>query len=121
MAEKTILLVDDAAIMRMVLRDLLTKNGYAIAGEAENGVQAIEKYKALRPDLVIMDIAMPEMNGIQAIRRIKEYDDEARVVMCSAMGQQARVIESIQAGAQDFIVKPFSHERVLAAVRKVIG
>jgi len=121
MAEKTILLVDDAAIMRMVLKDVLEKNGYTIAGEAENGARAVNKYKELRPSLVIMDIAMPEMNGIEAIRAIKAYDANAVIMMCSAMGQQAMVIEAIQAGACDFIVKPFKHDHVLAAVRKAIG
>ena len=121
MAEKTILLVDDAAIMRIMLRDILTKNGYSVVGEAENGVKAIEKYKELKPGLVILDITMPEMNGIDAARGIKAADPNALIIMCSAMGQQAMVIESIQAGARDFIVKPFQHERVLEAVQKVIG
>lgn len=118
---KTVLLVDDAAIMRMMLKDILTKNGYEVVGEAENGVKAIEKYKELRPALVVMDITMPEMNGIQATKGIKDYDNNATIVMCSAMGQQSMVIESIQAGARDFIVKPFQHDRVLEAVQKVIG
>jgi len=118
---KTILLVDDAAIMRMMLKDILTKSGYDVVGEAENGVKAIEKYKELKPNLVIMDITMPEMNGIQATKSIKDFDGDALVVMCSAMGQQSMVIESIQAGARDFIVKPFQRDRVLDAVQKVIG
>ena len=118
---KTILLVDDAAIMRMMLKDILVKSGYDVVGEAENGLKAIEKYKELKPNLVIMDITMPEMNGIQATKGIKEFDDSALVVMCSAMGQQSMVIESIQAGARDFIVKPFQRDRVLDAVQKVIG
>jgi two-component system chemotaxis response regulator CheY len=121
MAERTILLVDDAAIMRMMLKDILTKNGYEVIGEAENGLKAIEKYKELNPRLVIMDITMPEMNGIQATKGIKDHDPDALVVMCSAMGQQSMVIESIQAGARDFIVKPFQHDRVLEAVAKVLG
>jgi len=121
MADKTILLVDDAAIMRMMLKDVLTKDGYTIIGEAENGVRAIEKYKELKPSLVIMDITMPEMNGIQSARGIREYDPNALIVMCSAMGQQSMVIEAIQAGARDFIVKPFQRDRVLEAVQKVIG
>ena len=118
---KTILLVDDAAIMRMMLKDILTKNGYDVVGEAENGVKAVEKYKELKPNLVIMDITMPEMNGIDATKGIKASDPGATIVMCSAMGQQSMVIESIQAGAKDFIVKPFQHDRVLEAVQKVIG
>lgn len=118
---KSILVVDDAAFMRMMIKDILSKNGYEIAGEAENGLKAIEKYKELTPDLVLMDITMPEMNGIDAVKGIKAIDPGAKIVMCSAMGQQAMVIESIQAGARDFIVKPFQADRVLEAVRKVVG
>jgi len=116
---KKILVVDDAAFMRMMIKDILTKNGYTVVGEAENGAKAIEKYKELNPDLVIMDITMPEVDGIQAVKGIKKIDQNANIIMCSAMGQQAMVIESIQAGAKDFIVKPFQAERVLEAVRKV--
>lgn len=118
---KNILICDDAAFMRMMIKDILTKNGYNVAGEAENGVKAIEKYNELKPDLVLMDITMPEMDGIQALKGIKAADGSALVIMCSAMGQQAMVIESIQAGAKDFIVKPFQAERVLEAVKKVVG
>ena len=118
---KNILICDDAAFMRMMIKDILTKNGYNVAGEAENGLKAIEKYKEINPDLVLMDITMPEMDGIQALKEIKKLDGSATVIMCSAMGQQAMVIESIQAGAKDFIVKPFQAERVLEAVKKVIG
>jgi len=121
MAEKTILLVDDAAFMRMMLKDILTKGGYDVIGEAENGAKAIEKYKELKPGLTILDITMPEMDGIKAAKAIKEVDANAVIIMCSAMGQQAMVIESIQAGARDFIVKPFQPDRVLEAVKKVIG
>ncbi|MDR3092216.1 MAG: response regulator [Clostridiales bacterium] len=121
MADKTVLLVDDAAFMRMMLKDILTKNGYNVVGEAENGVKAIEKYKELKPALVILDITMPEMDGIKAAKGIKAVDSGATIIMCSAMGQQAMVIESIQAGARDFIVKPFQADRVLEAVQKVIG
>ncbi|MFY9176245.1 MAG: response regulator [Caldicoprobacterales bacterium] len=117
---KKILIVDDAAFMRMMIKDILTKNGYTVVGEAENGAKAIEKYKELKPDLVIMDITMPEVDGIQAVRGIKQIDENANIIMCSAMGQQAMVIESIQAGAKDFIVKPFQADRVLEAVRKVL-
>jgi len=116
-----ILIVDDAAFMRMMIKDILTKNGYEIAAEAENGQKAIEKYSEARPDLVLMDITMPEMDGIQALKKIKEIDKTANVIMCSAMGQQAMVIEAIQSGAKDFIVKPFQAERVLEAVKKVVG
>lgn len=116
-----VLIVDDAAFMRMMIKDILTKNGYNIAGEAENGVKAIEKYSEVKPDLVLMDITMPEMDGIEALKKIKQADPGASVIMCSAMGQQAMVIESIQAGAKDFIVKPFQADRVIEAVQKVVG
>ena len=118
---KNILICDDAAFMRMMIKDILTKNGYNIVGEAENGLKAVEKYNETKPDLVMMDITMPEMDGIQALKKIKASDPSATVIMCSAMGQQAMVIESIQAGAKDFIVKPFQAERVLEAVKKVVG
>ena len=118
---KNILICDDAAFMRMMIKDILTKNGYTVAGEAENGAKAVEKYAELHPDLVLMDITMPEMDGIQALKKIKEAHPQASVIMCSAMGQQAMVIESIQAGAKDFIVKPFQADRVLEAVRKAVG
>ena len=117
---KSVMICDDAAFMRMMIRDILTKNGFAVAGEAENGLKAIEKYKETTPDLVLMDITMPEMDGIQALKEIKKIDENAKVVMCSAMGQQAMVIESIQAGARDFIVKPFQADRVIEAVKKVL-
>jgi two-component system chemotaxis response regulator CheY len=116
-----ILIVDDAAFMRMMIKDVLSKNGFEICGEAENGGKAIEKYKELNPDLVIMDITMPEVDGIQAVKEIKKLNGAAKVIMCSAMGQQAMVIEAIQAGAKDFIVKPFQAERIIEAVKKVLG
>ena len=118
---KNILICDDAAFMRMMIKDILTKNGYNVVGEAENGLKAVEKYNETKPDLVMMDITMPEMDGIQALKKIKESDASANVIMCSAMGQQAMVIEAIQNGAKDFIVKPFQADRVLEAVKKVIG
>ena len=114
---KNILICDDAAFMRMMIKDILTKNGYNVAGEAENGLKAVEKFKEVNPDLVLMDITMPEMDGIQALKEIKKIDGGAKVIMCSAMGQQAMVIESIQAGAKDFIVKPFQAERVIEACK----
>ncbi len=116
-----ILVVDDAAFMRMMIKEVLTKNGFEVVGEAENGAKALEKYKELTPDLVIMDITMPEVNGIEALKMIKAHDAAAQVIMCSAMGQQAMVIEAIQSGAKDFIVKPFQADRVCEAVRKVLG
>ena len=118
---KNILICDDAAFMRMMIKDILTKNGYNIVGEAENGAKAVEKYAELNPDLVLMDITMPEMDGIEALKKIKAADANASIIMCSAMGQQAMVIESIQSGAKDFIVKPFQADRVLEAVQKVVG
>ena len=118
---KKVLICDDAAFMRMMIKDILSKNGYEIAAEAENGVKACEKYAELRPDLVLMDITMPELDGIGALKKIKGADPNAMVIMCSAMGQQAMVIEAIQSGAKDFIVKPFQADRVLEAVKKVIG
>jgi two-component system chemotaxis response regulator CheY len=118
---KNILICDDAAFMRMMIKDILTKNGYNIAGEAENGLKAVDKYAETKPDLVMMDITMPEMDGIQALKKIKSVDPGANVIMCSAMGQQAMVIESIQSGAKDFIVKPFQADRVLEAVKKAVG
>ena len=118
---KKVLIVDDAAFMRMMLKDILTKNGYEVVGEAENGNKALEKYKELKPDLVLMDITMPEVDGISALKNIRKEDGNAKVVMCSAMGQQNMVIEAIQSGARDFIVKPFQADRVLEAVKKVIG
>ena len=117
---KNILICDDAAFMRMMIKDILTKNGYNVAGEAENGLKAVEKFKEVNPDLVLMDITMPEMDGIQALKEIKKIDGGAKVIMCSAMGQQAMVIESIQSGARDFIVKPFQPDRVLEAVKKAV-
>ena len=116
-----ILIVDDASFMRMMIKDILTKGGFNVVGEAENGVKGVEKYKELQPDLVIMDITMPEMDGIQADKEIKNTNPDAKIIMCSAMGQQAMVIEAIQAGAKDFIVKPFQNDRVVEAVKKVIG
>ena len=118
---KNILICDDAAFMRMMIKDILTKNGYTIVGEAENGQKAVEKYNETKPDLVMMDITMPEMDGIQALKKIKATDPTAAIIMSSAMGQQAMVIESIQSGAKDFIVKPFQPDRVLEAVKKAIG
>ncbi len=118
---KRILICDDAAFMRMMIKDILSKNGYEIAGEAENGAIAVDKYAETKPDLVMMDITMPELDGIGALKAIRSKDSGANIIMCSAMGQQAMVIESIQAGAKDFIVKPFQADRVLEAVKKVIG
>lgn len=116
-----VMLVDDASFMRMMLKNILVGAGYEVAGEAENGAKAVQLYKTLKPDLVIMDIIMPEMGGIDAVREIVKSDPSARVLMCSSMGQQALVVEAIQAGAKDFIVKPFQPSNVLEAVKKAIG
>ena len=117
----SVLIADDAAFMRMMLKNVLTEAGYEVVGEAENGAVAVSKYRELKPDLTTMDITMPEMDGLAALREIRDHDPEARVVMCSAMGQQSMVIESIQAGARDFIVKPFQPDRVLEAVQKALA
>ncbi|ALC81065.1 MULTISPECIES: response regulator [Bacillus] len=116
-----VLIVDDAAFMRMMIKDILVKNGFEVVGEAADGVQAVDKYKELSPDLVTMDITMPEMDGIAALKEIKQINPQAKVIMCSAMGQQAMVIDAIQAGAKDFIVKPFQADRVLEAINKTLS
>ena len=118
---KNILVCDDAAFMRMMIKDILSKNGFEVVGEAENGQIAVEKYKELKPDLVTMDITMPELDGIGAVKEIKKINPAAVIVMCSAMGQQSMVIEAIQAGARDFIVKPFQADRVVEAIKKALG
>ncbi|NLY88911.1 MAG: response regulator [Firmicutes bacterium] len=118
---KRVLVVDDAAFMRIMIKDILQKGGYEVVGEAEDGKKAIEKYKELKPDLVTMDITMPDMDGIAAVKEIRKIDENAVIIMCSAMGQQAMVIDAIQAGAKDFVVKPFQPERVLEAIKKVMG
>ena len=115
---KRIMIVDDAIFMRMKLKDILEKNGYEVVAEAQNGADAIEKYRAERPDIVTMDITMPEMDGIEALKGIKRMDPSAKVIMCSAMGQQAMVMEAIQSGALDFIVKPFETDRVIDSIQK---
>jgi len=116
-----ILIVDDAAFMRMMLKDIINKNGFEVIGEAENGAVAVQKYNELNPDLVIMDITMPEMDGIQAVREIRKTNPQARIIMCSAMGQQAMVIDAIQSGAKDFVVKPFQADRVIEAITKALS
>lgn len=118
---KRVLVVDDAAFMRMMIKDILVKNGFEVVGEAANGIEAIEKYKECSPDVVTMDITMPEQDGIAAVKGIMALDPQAVIIMCSAMGQQAMVMEAIQAGARDFIVKPFQQDRVVQALQKVAG
>lgn len=116
-----IMIVDDAAFMRMMIKDTLKKNGYEDLIEASDGEIAVSQYKAETPDLVIMDITMPNKDGLQALKEIKEYDSSAKVVMCSAMGQESMVVEAIKLGAKDFIVKPFKQERILKTVSTVLG
>ena len=116
-----ILVVDDAAFMRMMLKDILTKGGFDVCGEAADGVEALAKYNELKPDLVTLDITMPNKDGIAALKDIKAADPSALCIMCSAMGQQSMVIEAIQSGAKDFIVKPFQADRVLESIKKVLG
>ena len=116
-----VLVCDDAIFMRTMISDILTGAGYEVVGEAETGLQAIDRYKELKPDLVTMDIVMPDMGGIDAVREIVKGDVNAKILMCSAMGQQALVVEAIQAGAKDFVVKPFQPSRVLEAVQRVLG
>jgi two-component system, chemotaxis family, chemotaxis protein CheY len=116
-----VLIVDDAAFMRMMIKDILEKNGFQVIGEANNGLKAVELYKKEKPDIVTMDITMPDMDGIEAVKAIRAFDPAAKVIMCSAMGQQTMVMDAIRAGARDFIVKPFQPDRVLEAIRKVLA
>ena len=118
---QTVLVCDDAIFMRTMISDILSQAGFEVVGEAESGLQAVEKYRMLRPDLVTMDIVMPDMGGIEAVREICKDDPDAKILMCSAMGQQALVVEAIQAGAKDFVVKPFQPSRVLEAVQRVLA
>jgi two-component system chemotaxis response regulator CheY len=116
-----VLICDDAIFMRSMIRNILTGAGFEVVGEAQNGVQAVERYRELRPDLVTMDIVMPEMGGIDATREIVREDPAAKVLICSAIGQQTLVIEAIQAGARDFVVKPFQPSHVLEAIQRVLA
>jgi two-component system chemotaxis response regulator CheY len=118
---KSILITDDALFMRTTLRNILVSNGYTIADEAVNGQDAVEKYKSSRPNLVLMDITMPIMDGITAAKEIKKIDPGANIVMCTAMGQKDMVMEALKAGAKDFIVKPFQPDRVIDSIQKLIG
>lgn len=116
-----ILIADDLSFMRMIQKEILTKRGYTIVGEASNGLEAVEKFRSLRPDLVLLDITMPLMNGLEAMRKIFGIDPQARVIMCSALGQQNLIVEAIRAGVKDFIVKPFKAERILSAIEKALA
>ena len=120
MAER-ILIADDLSFIRLVQREALSSGGYQIVGEASTGREAVEKYAALKPDLIVLDITMPEMNGLAAMKRILEADPGARIIICSAIGQQSLIVEAIKAGARDFIVQPFKPERLLRAIAKVLG
>lgn len=115
-----VLVTDDTAFMRMQLRDMITELGHEVVGEAENGRVSVEKYEKLQPDLVTMDITMPEMDGLEALKTIKQNYPEAKIIMCSAMGQKKMVLDAIQAGAKDFLIKPFTKERVEEALSKLI-
>lgn len=117
---KKVLIVDDASFMRHILKNILLNNGYEVIGEAENGKIAVSQYMELKPDIVTLDITMPEMDGIKTVKEIKRIDKNANIVMCSAMGQQIMVMESIKEGAKDFIVKPFKEERVIEALDKCL-
>ena len=116
-----VLVVDDAAFMRKMVTDALTRGGHEIVGEAANGVEALVRFQELRPDVTTLDITMPEKDGLAALKEILSFDPTARVVMCSALGQESKVLESIKAGAKDFVVKPFQADRVLDAVSKALG
>ena len=117
---KSILICDDAAFMRMMIKDILTKNGYNVAGEAENGAKGVEKYNELKPDLVLMDITMPEMDGIEALEHILKEDPEAKAVMITAAGQQDKLIQALRIGAKRFISKPFNEEEIIKNIHEVM-
>ena len=116
-----VLIVDDLAFIKIIIRDTLEKAGFTVVAEASDGVDAIEQYRASKPDVVLMDITMPKMDGIRALAEIMKIDPDAKVIMCSALGQQKLIIQSIQIGAKDFIVKPFKPERIIGAIKKTLG
>jgi two-component system chemotaxis response regulator CheY len=117
---KKIMIVDDAAFMRMMLKNILVKGGFEVCEEASDGAQAVDKFPQCNPDLVIMDITMPNMDGIEALKKIKSVHPDAKIIMCSAMGQESLVIDAVKSGASDFIVKPFQNDRLLAAIARVL-
>jgi len=117
---KRVLIVDDAVVMRMMIKGILSKNGYDVVGEAQNGLEAVDKYKALRPDLVTMDMVMPEMDGVTAVKHIVAVDPSAKIIMCTSMGQQALLDEALEAGATSYITKPFQPPKILEAIAKVM-
>ncbi len=116
-----VMVVDDAVFMRMTIKKMLEAHGHSVIGEAGNGVEAVKKYVEIKPEVVLLDITMPEMNGVEALKRIKEVDEKAKVIICSAMGHQAMVAQAIQSGAKDFVVKPFEEGRLAAAVDRVMA
>ena len=116
-----ILLADDLAFIKMVQKDVLEKKGFDVVGDASDGLEAIQKYRELHPDIVIMDITMPKMDGLNALKAIMTEDPAAKVIMCSALGQQQLIVDAIKIGAKDFIVKPFKPERIVSAIEKVAG
>lgn len=116
-----IMLADDAAFMRKMIKDILTKNDYEVIDNPADGLQAVEEYTRSRPDLVLMDITMPNMDGLTALKEIKKMDPGAKIVMCSAMGQEKMVLEAIKAGAIDFIVKPFNADKIVQTVKRILG
>lgn len=116
-----IMLVDDAAFMRMMIKNALAQNGYSDFIEAQDGVEAVKKYEEEKPDIVIMDITMPNMDGLQALKKIRENDSSAKIVMCTAMGQESMVVDAIKSGAKDFIVKPFNADRIVQTVKSILG
>ena len=117
----SVLVVDDAAFMRMSIKRMLEANGYTMAGEAGSGIEAVQMYLQVKPDVVLLDITMPEMNGVEALKRLKVLDPNAKVIICTAIGQQAILAEAVENGASDFIVKPFEVDRLLAAIDKVMN
>lgn len=117
----TILVVDDTMFMRASIRQMLEANGHSVVGEASNGKEAIEKYSLLHPEVVLMDITMPDMDGLEALHRIREVNPAAKVIMCTAMGQQEMVVKAVEYGASQFIVKPFQAERLISVVNTVCG
>ena len=120
MKDISVLIVDDLLFMRTAIKNILENNGITVAGEAENGLRAVQLYKIKKPDIVLMDITMPVMNGIKALDRIMQLDRQANVIMCSALGQSRYIIKSIQLGAKDFVIKPFKAERILSSIKKVL-
>ena len=115
-----ILIADDLKFIKLVLRDLIEKAGFRVVGEASNGEEAVELYQDKRPDVVLMDITMPKMDGLSALKQILKIDPEAKIIMCSALGQQSLIVQALQLGAKDFIVKPFKEERVIASIKKIL-